>query len=158
MKKTKFDDWLYCNENCEESFSMVTADLLESPQFQDLSHAARMFYITIATHKRTSIQKACLYRTLKEYHKRQGDNVSDEDIKHEVGTAKRQKKQSPLFVIPEKHLKYYGYSSSYASKLKNELIENGFIEVFFFSKYKGGYSYYNSKTPTIYKFVNKWKR
>lgn len=158
MSKVKFDEWLYCNPNCEEAFSMVTSDLLESEQFQSLGHAARMFYIMLATHKRTSIQKRCLYETLKQYHKLQGDNLSDEDIMHEAGTAKRQRYNSPYFVIPEAHLKYYGYRASYASKLKKELIDKGFIEEVFFSKYSGGYSHYNSKTPTIYKFVNRWKR
>lgn len=158
MSKTKFDDWLYCNPDCEEAFSMVTSDLLESVQFQSLTHAARAFYIVLATHKRTDIQRKALFCALEEYHTRKGDNYTKQDICYEAGTAIRQKKLSPYFVIPEKQLKRYGYSSSYASKLKNELIKKGFIEIVFFSKNKDGYSHYNSKTPTIYKFVNKWKR
>ena len=159
MSQTKFDAWLYCHENCEEAFSMVTSDLLESEQFQGLSQAARIFYIVLATHKRTTIQKQCLYMSLTKYHKLQGDNWTKEEIKLESGQGiKKGKPIPPYFVIPEKHLKEYGYKSSYATKLKNELIQKGFIETFAFEKGKDGYSNYNCKTPTIYKFVNKWKK
>lgn len=156
-KNPKYDEWLYCHPDCENAFAMVTADLLESKQFMSLSYAARFFYIILAAHKKTTSQRQCLYMTLKDYHRIQNDGKSDLDIQFEAGTLKRQKKDSPFFVIPEKQLREYGLTGSYATKLKNELIEKGFISEVFFTKDKNGYSNYNSKTPTLYRFSSKWK-
>ncbi len=157
-KKSKIDSWLYCNSEYENAFSMVTADLLESTKYKSLSHAAQAFYIVLVTHKKTTIQRTTLFKTLQDYHKLTGQEIDDYDISVKSGSYQRLKKDSPYFVIPEKQLKAYGYSSQYASKLKKELIEKGFIKVFAFDKGTGGYCHAFSKKPTIYKFVNDWKR
>lgn len=157
-KRTKLDSWLYCNTEYENAFAMVTADLLESDAYKSLSHAAQAFYIVLVTHKKTGLQRKTLFNTLKDYHNLTGEPIDDFDISCEAGTYAKLKKDSPYFVIPEKQLKAYGYSSQYASKLKKELIAKGFIKIYAFDKGTGGYSHAFSKKPTVYKFIDEWKK
>lgn len=155
-----------CYDEDATYFAMVSADLLSSSQFQSLSHAARMFYIVCATHKETPEQINCLRNSLKEYHKLAGIAITEDDLDDMAGVRdnkkrKRSKITSSYFVIPEKHLKQYGYSSSYANKLKKQLIENGFIKIFANEKkHSTGQQGSNrdfSKRVTIYQFTNSWK-
>jgi hypothetical protein len=158
-KKKAIPSYLYYKD-AFSNFSRITSDLLQSEPFQNLSHAARAFYIVLVTHKNTALQRECLFNSLKDYHKLTGNEVTDFDLSVEAGTYSRQKYDSPYFVIPEKQLKEYGYSSQYANKLKKELINNGFIEIFANAKSINNDSYCrcSSKRVTIYKFVNYWKR
>ena len=158
-KKKQLPSYVY-HDDAFSNFSMVTSNLLQSAPFQNLSHAARAFYIVLVTHKNTALQRECLYNALKDYHKLTGKDVSDFDLAIEAGTHCKQKYDSPLVVIPEKQLKEYGYTAQYANKLKKELIEKGFIEIFANGKSisKESYCSCSSKRPTIYKFVNTWKR
>lgn len=153
-----YDDDAFCN------FAMVTSDLFASKQFQELSHAARAFYLVCATHKQTPEQSTCLYNSLKEYYQLLGEEKTDYDLRLMAGQEKRAKVKSTYFVIPQSQLEQYGYKASYASKLKRELIEKGFIKVFANEKkhstsdrYTQGSNRDFSKQVTIYEFINDWK-
>lgn len=141
------------------NYSRVTSDLLMSKSYQELSHAARAFYIVLVTHKHTKIQSETLFNSLKEYYERLGIEKTKEDLQGESDQwEKWHGGESKKFVIPEKQLKEYGYSSAYASKLKRELIEKGFIKVFANRKGKGAINQDYSKSVTIYEFSNAWKK
>ena len=133
---------------------MLPPELFESEAFQKLSHAARTFYILLAVHKETDIQRSCLYEALKEYNSLLDLGLSEKDIEEEAKPGKRTKYSNGYFVIPQKHLEAYGYKAPYASKLKKELIEAGFIKI----KYggKGRYNAWNENI-TIYQFSGQWK-
>lgn len=142
------------------NFAMIPPDLFESKTFQSLTHAARLFYVLIAVHATTENQRSCLYRTLQEYNDlvglgEDGTKLSDVDIRLMAWGNKRTHTFSELFVIPEKQLLQYGYTSSRAWKLKKELIEKGFIEVKYFGKGLKQKAF--DKNVTVYKFTDSWK-
>lgn len=162
-KKKEIPEYLYHDDGFS-NFAMVTSDIFASPQFQSLSHAARAFYLLCATHKQTAEQKQCLYNALKEYYTLLGEDIADIDLQIMAGTAPRAKVKSTYFVIPQSHLAQYGYKPAYASKLKRELIEKGFVRVFANEKrhsdegrYTQGGNRDFSKRVTIYQFINDWK-
>ena len=66
-----YDDDPFCN------FAMVTSDIFASKQFQELSNAARIFYLVCATHKQTIEQSTCLFNALKEYYTLFGEEKTD---------------------------------------------------------------------------------
>ena len=136
------------------NFAMIPPELYESEAFQELGHAARNFLILLAVHSSSAEQKKCLYRTLEEYNELGEMGYTDDDIKFLTWGNRRTHTATPLFVIPAKHLKAYGYSPQYANELKNELIKNGFIKVVMGGK---GKSMGWSKNVTIYAFCNDWK-
>lgn len=161
-KVKKIPPYLY-NDDAFCNFAMVTADLFRSWQFQELTHASKIFYMICATHKETPEQTQCLFNSLKEYFTLKGEVISDFDLQLLSGQNKRAKLKSMLFVIPESHLKQYGISSQYASKLKKELIEKGFIKIYANEKKHAGGNLQGanrdfSKRVTIYEFINDWKR
>jgi len=137
------------------NFSMVTDNLLRAKQFQELSAAAKNFYVICCTHKKTAQQSQCLYMALKEYYQTIGEEKPDIEISYEAGTCKKSYRESDKFVIPQSHLAEYGISPQYASKLKKELIAKGFIRIFANGKHK--HNAYD-KRVTIYEFINDWKK
>lgn len=148
--------YLY-DDDPESNFSMITSNLLRSKAYQSLSHAARDFYIVLCTHKQTVEQTETLFASLKEYYKLRGVEKTDYDLRLEAGQDKRSVKKSSKFVIPSKQLREYGYSDSYASKLKKELINHGFIKVFANEKRKSNNKCFD-KNVTIYEFISNWKK
>ena len=149
----KIHKWLYSDE-LSGKFLMLPPDLFEEPAYQELSHAARLFYIVLCVHKETEIQRACLFKALTEYNTILGLGLTDNDILDEATPNKRTKFTSGYFVAPIKHLEAYGYKKNYVTKLKKELIDKGFIKV----KYgqKGKYNGWNENV-TVYQFSNEWK-
>ena len=145
--------WLY-DEEVSGKFLMLPPELFEYPAFQNLSHAARTFYILLNTHKETEMQRACLYEALKTYNQIFDLHMSENDLLDEATPNKRTKYTSGYFVIPQKHLAMYGYKPAYASKLKKELIEAGFIRVKFGKKLK--HNAWNENV-TVYQFIDDWK-
>ena len=137
-------------------YLQLPCDFLKEPAFTDLPFAARLFYITLCVHKESIEQQACLEQSLKSYNEIFDLNMTDQDIKCEARPHKRISKfvDGRMFVIPEKQLKEYGYSTQYACKLKKILIEKGFIEEVY--AHKGKYDGW-SKNVTIYRFSDKWK-
>lgn len=134
-----------------------------SKQFQDLSYAAQVFYILCATHKQTPLQSQALFNALREYYDLIGEGKSDYDIRVMAGQERKARTKSPYFVIPQKHLDEYGFGASYATKLKRELIQHGFIKVFANSKAHGAGNHQGanrdfSKRVTVYEFTNDWKK
>lgn len=161
-KKKEIPAYLYYKDPYS-MFAMISSDLFTSPQFQDLSNAAKIFYVICAAHKQTAEQRQCLYNSLKEYFSLLGEDIAEVDLQQMAGTLPRSRKASTFFVIPQSHLEQYGLSAAYASKLKRELIDKGFIRVFANEKKhaKGNIQGANrdfSKRVTIYEFVNTWKR
>ncbi len=153
-KKPHIAPFLYENE-CSDNFAMIPPDLFESSKFQALSNAARTFYLLLVVHQSSQMQRSCLHETLLTYNDLLQWNKNKEDINLLVWGNKRTHTFSDLFVIPSKQLKVYGYSDSYATKLKKELLQAGFIK-----EYCGGKGRYTawSKNVTIYQFSNKWKK
>lgn len=162
-KKKQIPPYLYCDDAfC--GFAMVTSNLFCSNQFQELTHAARAFYLVCAAHKQTPEQSTCLYNALKEYYTLLGEEKTEYDLRVMAGQEKRAKIKSTYFVMPQSHLEQYGYKASYANKLKNELIEKKFIKVFANKKkhstsgrYTQGTNRDFSKQITIYQFISDWK-
>ena len=151
--KPKIHEWVYGNE-VSDKFLMLPPDLFETKQFQSLTHAARTFYLLLSVHKETDQQRGCLLNALRDYNRIEEKGWSEQDLLDEATPNKRTKITHGYFVIPLKHLNQYGYSAAYANKLKNELIEHGFIEVVFSGK--GKYNAWNLNT-TVYRFSNAWK-
>lgn len=161
-KKKEVPDYLYANDPFS-NFAMVTSNLFTSWQFQELTHAAKNFYLICCVHKQTAEQAQCLYKALEEYYLSIGEEKSGFDLSLEAGTQPRAKKKSTKFVIPQSHLLQYGFKPTYATKLKNELIEKGFIKVFANEKKHAGRGVQGanrdfSKRVTIYEFTNDWKK
>ena len=159
FKKSKKDDkrnnltsWQYHNDP-DSIWAKVSIDLLLSDQFQDLSMAARSFYLTLVVHKNSFDQSQCLFNALKEHFKLIGKSITDEELKHLCGDYSKSRKYSDLFVMPAVQIERYGYSLSYITKLKKELEDKGFIKVFANEKKRGKVD----KVVTIYQFVNDWK-
>ena len=152
-RRTNIPPFLYDDET-EGKFVMLVPELYESKAFQALSHAARNFYVLLAAHAASAEQRQCLYQTLSAYNDILQLGMNKEDLRVAVNGDTRRNIFSTLFVIPEKHLKRYGYSSQYANKLKNELIDAGFMCV----KYggKGRYTGWAQNT-TVYGFSMTWK-
>ena len=107
-----------CYDDEYANFAMVSANLLSAKQFQQLSHAARAFYIMLVCHKNTQEQRVCLYKTLKEYYTLYGIDKPDIDIQCDAGLYPKAVKESVYFVIPLKQLEQYG------------LVKNTFIPLF----------------------------
>lgn len=144
-----------CNEYMSGKFSMVTPELLEHDGFQNLSYGAQMFYIVLLTHKETDQQRSCLFATLKEYNEILNLGMTDVDIRTEATPNARSGNYSHgYFVAPSKQLEQYGYTRANITRLKNELIEKGFIRAAFGGK--GKYNGWN-KNVTIYQFIDTWK-
>lgn len=160
--KTKLEPYLY-DDDAYSNFAMISANLFTAWQFQELSYAARNFYILCAIHKHTPEQSTCLFKALEEFYKLKGEEISEYDLRLYSGQNPKSKIQDMYFVIPQSQLDQYGISAQYANKLKNELIEKGFIKVFANEKKhsKGNLQGANrdySKRVTIYEFSTDWKR
>lgn len=151
--KTKIHKYLYGDE-VSGKFLMLPPELFEEPAFQKLSHAARTFFILLATHKETEQQRACLYEALQEYNRIFDLGLSEQEITDEAKPNKRTKYTHNYFVIPLKQMELYGYSKSYITKLKKELVDAGFIKVKFGGK--GKYNGWNENV-TVYQFISDWK-
>lgn len=137
-----------------DRFFMLTTDLFECVEFRKLGNAAQVFYLNLCAHMQTEEQRTCLYSVLKDYREILGKDWSDEELKVMVNGNKRTGTFPTMFVIPDKHLEQYGYSSSQASNLKKELIEAGFIRV----KYGGkGRACGWTRNTTVYEFSFDWK-
>ena len=152
-------------KNPLSNYARVTNDLIKSKPFQDLPISLQKFYIVLCIHAFTEEQTTCLYNTLKDYHDMTGNEVTDFDLSVESGSYQRLKNfGSKLFVFPEKQAREYGYSSQYASKCLAALCKRGFIKKYCFDKghYKvgadGSYTQDFYKLPTVYKFIDTWKR
>ena len=152
-KASAVSKWLY-DEELSGKFLMLPPELFEEPAFQRLSHAARNFYILLNVHKQTEIQRGCLLQALRDYNQILDLKLADVDLLNEAMPNKRTKSTKGYFVMPQKHLKAYGYSAQYANKLKKELINNGFIRVVYGGK--GKYSAW-SENVTVYAFSDEWK-
>lgn len=160
-KKPKIAPYLLCGEEASGTFTMIPPDLFESERFQQLTYGAQLFYILIAVHSNTRIQKECLHEALTEYRDlgiavienkksdRYGKPLTDEDINFQTWGDIKHGTFSRLFVFPAKHLAMYGYTPQQASALKKQLIEKEFIAV----KYggKGKHSAWD-RNVTIYRF------
>ena len=156
--KPRFHKWLCPIEpkNMSGVFSMIPPEIFRTEEVKNLSPAGRAFYICLNIHKETLEQQHLLYTVLTEYNNLFGLGLSEIDIFYEAYPfrAKKDNLSHGYFVIPDKHLKQYGYSPQYASKLKKELIKKGFIRI----KYGGkGKCSVWSKNVTIYQFIDKWK-
>lgn len=152
--KTRFHRYVYDDETSGK-FLMLPPELFEAEAFMRLSHAGRAFYLLLCTHRETEIQRGCLYKALEQYNKLLGLGLSEQDIKDLSMPNKRTKYiMHDYFVAPKSHLEKYGYKPAYASKLKKELIDAGFIKVAY-----GGKSRYNAwnENVTVYEFVTTWK-
>lgn len=128
-KSMPLASWEY-NQDPQSRWAKISIDLLTAPAFIDLSYAARMFYISILVHKHDSLQSQCLYNSLRDYYNIIGEDVSEEDLKYHCGDYEHCRKAAPKFVFPEKQFIKYGFSAPYATKIKKELVEAGFIKVF----------------------------
>lgn len=156
-KKPKIPPYL-TGEGQAEGFVMLTADLLLSEQFQQLSRPAQLFYLQCAAHKNTDLQRQCLYKTLEEYYSLLGDPKSEYDLKLMSGQIKNAKQDYMYFVFPTSHLALYGISPQYASKYRKELIAAGFLRTVGNEKGKHCSNYDFSRRVTIYAFSTKWKK
>ena len=152
-------------KNPLSTYARVTNDLIKSKPFQDLPISLQKFYLVLIIHSFTEEQTKCLFKTLKDYHDMTGNEVSDFDLSVEVGTYRRSKNYgSKFFVFPQKHAEQYGYSSQYSSKCLAALCKHGFIKKYCFDKghYKvgqdGAYTQDFFRLPTVYKFIDTWKR
>lgn len=159
--KSEIPSYLY-NDDPFCNFAMITSNLLASEQFQKLSYAARAFYLMCAIHKQTPEQSTCLFNALKEYYTLIGEEKTDYDIRLDAGQQGNARVKSSYFVIPQKQLKQYGFSTTYATKLKDELIDKKFIKAFANDKKHGANNAQGSNRDfsnrmTIYQFINDWK-
>lgn len=162
-KKSKpvLKEWQYF-KNPFDNYTMVTADLLQSEQFQSLTPAAKNMYILVLVHANTKASIECTYCTLNDYFKLTGKEIPEIDLAELVGTRNRKKTfGSPYFVLPKKQMQAYGITTSYASKYIGQLINAGFLTKFCFDKghYTTAENGHNDfdRLPTVYKFSNKWK-
>lgn len=152
-----------CRDKDEISgkFLMLPPELFEEKAFQSLTHAARTFYIVCAVHKESDVQRSCLKKALEDYNTLHGYGWTKNDI---LGMAMPNKRTKPFsrdkkcsrnyFCIPQKHLKCYGYRPAYTTKLKNELMQKGFIRIAFGGK--GKWNGWNENV-TVYEFSTAWK-
>lgn len=149
----KIHPWLYSDVSVGK-FLMLPPELLEEPAYQKLSQAARYFYIVLNVHRETEIQRKCLYNTLHDYNRILDLGMTDFDIENEATPRKHSKNIKGYFVAPLKHLEMYGYKKSYVTKLKKELIDNGFIRVVYGGKGKrNGWN----ENVTVYQFIRDWQ-
>lgn len=158
FKKKKRDEkhlsaWQYHNDP-HSLWGKVSIDLLMSEQFQDLSIAAQMLYVVLIVNKINSDQSQCLYNALKDYYEITGNPLSEIELQYKCGDFDKSRRTADLFVIPAKQLEQYGFTKSYATKLKKELEDKGFIKTFANKKCKGRVDL----SVSIYQFVNDWKR
>lgn len=158
MSKVKINAWArpVDNANLCGNFLMLPPELLQDTTFNSMKPAAQLFYIAIMTYMETTQGRATLTDVIKEYWSIGGtpelESMTQYDIENEANP--RGKFRRGYFVFPEKHIKEYGFTASYAKKLKAILIENGFIRVVAGGKgKKTGYH----KNATLYCFDNKWK-
>lgn len=152
--KNNIHKWLY-SDDLTGKFLMLPPELITATEFINLSHAARLFYIVLNVHKETEEQRSCLYNALSEYNQILNLGMSEQDIVDEAKPNSRTKYSKGYFVAPLKQLEQYGYTRSYVTKLKKELITNGFIKAVYGKK--GRYGAWNENT-TVYRFCNDWKR
>lgn len=154
---SKIKPWVYDCEPSElsEKFLMLPPELLENENFQDLSYAARAFYIMLCVHKETEQQRSLLFKTLTDYNRLLDLGKTKEEIQALACPNKHRKDTQGYFVIPEKHLQDYGWRKSYACKLKKELTEKGFIKAIYAKKTKNK-SF--DESVTVYQFINDWKK
>ena len=151
---SKIDKWLYPDE-ISGRFLMLPPELYEAPQWQHLTPAARDLYIFLNTYRQTEQQRACLHEALTEYNRIFNLGMTEFDINNEARPQKGSKFNKGYFVAPEKHLTAAGYKKNYVTKLKKQLIENGFIRIAYGGK--GKYNAWNQNT-TVYQFISEWKR
>lgn len=160
----KLQSYLYFH-NPLSNYARITNDLIKAEPFLRLPKGLQKFYLVLVIHSFSEEQLTCLFKTLSEYHARTGKEVTDFDLSVETGTYQRLKNfGSKYFVFPEKHAKEYGYSKQSSSNNLKALREKGFIDTYCFDKghYKQGkdgkYTHDFDRTPTVYQFVDKWKR
>lgn len=153
-KESEIPSYLY-ETDAWSKFGIITSDLLLSKPFQDLSSAARQFYIVLAVNKATEQQRTCLYNTLKDYYKRMGEDKADIDIAYEAGTTKKSYKKSKCFCFPQVQADDYGYSAARRSQLLRELENAGFIKV---KCNKKSREQARLRYPTVYEFIDVWKQ
>lgn len=162
-KDQGLQEYLYY-DNPFSQYARITNDLMRSEAFRKLPPGLRLFYIVLVVHSFSEEQTTCLFQTLKDYHKMTGKEISDFDLSVEAGTYRRGNWGSKYFVFPEKHANMYGYSKQLSSNNLKALRERGFIDVFCFDKghFKKGedgkYTHDFDRTPTVYQFVDTWKR
>ena len=144
--------WQFHNDP-HSLWGKVSMDLLMSEQFQDLSKSAQLLYIILIVNKINSDQSQCLFNALKDYYELIGEPLTKEELKYQTGDYSRSRRFANLFVIPAKQLEQYGFKKSYASRLKQELENKGFIKTFANKKCQGRVDL----SVTIYQFTDNWK-
>lgn len=135
-------------------FSMIPPELGVHPAFNRLTLAAQLLYIKLNMYKETEQQRRNLYKALKDYNTLYDLGMTDFDIEAEATPRKHTKYSSGYFVFPEKVHEEWGFTTSYVSKLKKQLIDNGFIRVVYGGK--GRYNGWNTN-ETVYQFIDKWQ-
>lgn len=143
-------------EHCER-FAMITTDIFESEAYQGLSHAARNLYLIMCINSDTNQQsQRDSFEVLKQYKTLQGEDIDETALTELAGGRIGKTYIHPqMFIFPAKYGKQYGYSPQYMNKLKQELIQKGFIKVIY--QGKGRYTGF-TKNATIYRFSNEWKK
>jgi len=158
FKKRSKDDkknllpWQYHNDP-DSLWGKVSMDLLMSEQFQDLSKAAQLLYIVLIVNKINSDQSQCLYKSLKDYFNLIDEPISEDELKYKCGDYKKARRFADYFVMPAKQMEQYGFSKQYASRLKQELEDKGFIKTVVNKKSQGRVDL----AVTIYQFSDGWK-
>lgn len=153
-KEREIPPYLY-ESDAWSSFGLITSDLLQSKAFQELSSAARQFYIVLAVNKATVDQRTCLFNTLHGYYKRMKIEKPDVEIAFEAGTSRKSYVKSSMFVFPQVQAEAYGYSAARSSQLKKELENAGFIKACYNKKSR---AQARLKIPTVYEFIDDWKQ
>lgn len=155
QKESRIHKYLY-EDTTADRFLMLPPELFESPAFQELSHAGRLFYILLATHKETWAQQTLLQKVLADYNQILNLGMTKEDIENEALPNKKARGRHDYFVAPSQYIAdNYGYSMSYITKLKKELMDKGFIKAVYGQK--GKYNGWN-QNETVYQFISDWKR
>lgn len=147
----KLPFWSYeDNPFGESGFARVSADLLKSEKFQDLSPACKYFYIVLMAYKYTSMQQECLYEYKKKIHEEMGEPeiLYKYDLNREVHDP-----EAPEFVFPRKHYEQFGFSKAYVHKYMTELREHGFIKKKTITEKQ-----FFDKKVNLYEFSNEWKQ
>ncbi len=143
-KLRKLPEYSY-DDNGFSAFGFVSADLMKSKQFQNLSPPARLLYITCIAHRNEEKARECLSLRLSEINEQCGCGWSTSEIKRLSNDPKGE-----YFVFPACQYQEYGFKYGWFSKYMSELIDAGFI-----CRKWGGRNQY---TVTVYSFDKRWKR
>lgn len=111
-----------------DTYGYLYSSLLKSSAFQNLSIGARLFYVTLRVHAKTSECRRCLSEHAKE---------------------ENEFYPNQYFVFPASHEAYYGYKRQNCTKYFKELKEAGFIRVVEQNKHR--------QKVNVYSFHNAWK-